>query len=176
MSPLYFGTNRQQELCYTVVGIDIVYINGLGRDCLERNYSRCVGHLNTFTGISIVRITRRHYNSSPSTSRVRGILRGRNRQVVTGVPGNTTIIPLYVRNDRFSSPLLTRGVRRVKVDGSSITFVVNNSFKLSPRIGRLNGVGLSFNGVALPRRLTHLILLRRICETFSVGGGSGCRG
>lgn len=152
-------------------------LNGLGRDCVHSFYTRCRGQLGTFYGVGVARLDPMHLSRGPDRNRVGGTLSDRTTLVGSGVPSNTCMFSVYVRNERVSDISFSRGVSTATLsNGDGVTFVVNDSFKLDSRVGGVSSFGFSVSRVAFPRRLTHYVLLRRVCETFRVSSNKGCRG
>lgn len=161
-----------------VVGVGVVYVNGVGRGCFASTVTRCTGHLATFYGFGVVRLSRRHVGGGvPGESRVSRIVFSRKGQVVRGVSPSSCIITVYVRKGSVSDRRLSGLVSGTSMDkGDAISFVVNNDCKLSRSIGGQTSIHLSVDEVAFPRRVTEVVLDRRVCHTFRVSSGNGCRG
>ncbi len=122
-------------------------------------------------------MTRRHLPSGPSTTRVNTAIRTRKGRLLRHVPRSTTIVPLYVRKGRLSSPTLSSCISGLAITNADrVILIVNNSCNLSSDIGDHTILHLSVSPVAFPRRLTQMVILRRVCHTFRVHDNKGCRG
>lgn len=159
------------------VGVALVAMKGVGRGCLQSTVTRCDGQLDQCYGLRVVRMTSRGAPSR-TDSIIRGAVHsGRTRHVVGCMGRSACIVALRVGKGLLDSRRLSTGVGRLKVrKADRVAFVVNKSVNLNGRILTESSCTLDFSGVAFPRRLVQIVLLRRVCEDCQVVGNRPCRG
>lgn len=152
-------------------------MNGVGRGFCARTIERCSGQLDHCYALSVARITSRGAGRRTDRARVTVIGSQRKRHVLGSVHPSNCIVTLTVSKGRPSSVRLSHRVRGLKLNKiDRVCFMVKKSLKLSSGILGQTSTQLDFSGVAFPRRLVHIVLLRRVCHSCHVVRRRPCRG
>ena len=124
--------------------------------------------LSRFCTFNVITLPDKSIPDNPSDAECRAILEKEGEQILKKIGKSDKVIAMCIEGKQLSSEGLAEKIAEIKMQSSTIDFIIGGSLGLSDEVKKRAAFRLSMSAMTFPHRIARLMLEEQIYRAFKI--------
>ena len=150
------------------MNVNIICVGKIKEDYFVKATAEFEKRLSRFCTFNVITLPDKSIPDNPSDAECRAILEKEGEQILKKIGKSDKVIAMCIEGKQLSSEGLAEKIAEIKMQSSTIDFIIGGSLGLSDEVKKRADFRLSMSAMTFPHRIARLMLEERIYRAFKI--------
>ena len=150
------------------MNVNIICVGKIKEDYFVKATAEFEKRLSRFCTFNVITLPDKSIPDNPSDAECRAILEKEGEQILKKIGKSDKVIAMCIEGKQLSSEGLAEKIAEIKMQSSTIDFIIGGSLGLSDEVKNRADFRLSMSAMTFPHRIARLMLEEQIYRAFKI--------